>query len=315
MRRILVLPIALMLVVLVTGACTSSSPSPTASPPAWKTYTDTKYGWTISYPPDWHVQPYAEMLGQTFIRGLLVSNTQHHFVHPDLGANSYTSAWSMEGLPSDAVVLEIQDPTDGGPPPLDNGRLPDTPLPLSMENAKWTSANSWKGQPFREGGTSYILRTNIGTGVSKDQKAAAQQVVSSLSFPTSSASVSPPRPGSWDTVVLGHSIRFSPAPVGSDEHALTSEEALAAYRAVNKEFHPASQMTPRLGLFTDKGYTKADGTHPYTNRLAWGFSWETTGCPVLPIGPGQTPSPCPSPPTITHWLFLDAKTGKMLLGT
>lgn len=173
----------LLLAALMTGACTTSSPPPTAASSAWKTHTDTKYGWTISYPPDWYVQPYDEDVGMQFIRGLLVSNAQHQFAHPDFGPNHSTSEWSMEGLPSDAVVLEIQDPMDELFARSDR-RLPDTPLPLSLANAKWTSDNSRMWQPFRAGGTSYILRVYIGKGASPKQRDTAQQVVSSLSFQT-----------------------------------------------------------------------------------------------------------------------------------
>jgi hypothetical protein len=106
-------------------------------------------------------------------------------------------------------------------------------------------------------------------------------------------------------------MRFVSAPAGSEKHALSADEAMATYKAVNGEFHPSSEPTPYLGLFTDRGNVRANGTHPYWNRLAWGYTWQTT-CMPPPIGPGQSP-PSPQSSPCTAWLWLDARTGKMIL--
>lgn len=166
---------------------------------------------------------------------------------------------------------------------------------------------SGHGDDFQGGGSSITIDT------SKAGVVSITKSKNGVNLPPESCRLANTSPDeSWETIVLSDSIRFAPPSAGSEAHDLSSEEALAAYRAVNKEFHPASEMTSRLGLFTNSDYVRSDGTHPYRNRLAWGYSWRSV-CPLPPIGPGQSP-PSPDPAGCIAWLFLDAKTGKMLVG-
>jgi hypothetical protein len=91
-------------------------------------------GLSFSYPPEWRLQPFAGEIGTIYFQGMLISNTNLEFHHPDL-VNEVTSAWDLSDLPSDGVVISIER-VSGGPPPMPGPPPSDTPLPLDFSNAK-----------------------------------------------------------------------------------------------------------------------------------------------------------------------------------
>jgi hypothetical protein len=100
--------------------------------------------------------------------------------------------------------------------------------------------------------------------------------------------------------------QFSP-PAPGDEAAITADGALALFKAVAPDFMVPEDATAQLGLYT---VSSAWGEYAHKDQLSWGFSWHRCPSATEARHPGFTPSP---DDPCTFWLFLDAKTGEMLV--
>jgi len=168
--------------------------------PGWSGYTDPDYGWTLSFPSDWHSQRVQESQFEYHAEGILISNVDHTFRTPDLGGQSFTSAWDMRGLPSSLVVVEVAHiRTIPGPCPG-----ADTPLPLSLKDAKsydFPPGQSY-GAPQPELSLSvtakrdnhYAVLAWIGADASSADRAILDNIVASISF-ENARQAEPPSPG------------------------------------------------------------------------------------------------------------------------
>jgi hypothetical protein len=97
---------------------------------------------------------------------------------------------------------------------------------------------------------------------------------------------------------------LSPPPADSIDQALTADQALQAFRVVDPQYTAADGATALLGSYTAPSGPDA---YRFQDRLAWSYK-TTLACPPSP-NPFEPQSP---PADCTAWLFLDARTGKML---
>lgn len=118
--------------VLVAVKALGPAAHPTASldTRTWSSHDVPTLHLRFNHPPQWHVQPFDELVGRAGMIGSVVSNVDHRFRHPDLGPNRHTSAWEMRGMPDDAVVISIQHLEAIGPP------QPDSVRPLEIDRAE-----------------------------------------------------------------------------------------------------------------------------------------------------------------------------------
>ena len=97
---------------------------------------------------------------------------------------------------------------------------------------------------------------------------------------------------------------FAPPSADSINQAFTADEALQAFKVVDPRYTAADGATAVLGSYTAPS---GPDTYRFQDRLAWGFKTTTT----CPPSPNRYDSQSP-PGECTDWLFLDARTGKML---
>lgn len=154
----------------------------------WRTYRDPDYGWTIQYPPTWHIQHVADHKFEHDADGALLSNIDHEFRHPHI-TNGWTSMWDMREQPDNLIVIQFAHIVA-----IHSGHCSsdDTPLPLSLQNAKRSTPapDSSYGAPRDErymfvtarGDDHYILNAWIGPGASSEEVATAERIVASLDF-------------------------------------------------------------------------------------------------------------------------------------
>jgi len=95
-------------------------------------------------------------------------------------------------------------------------------------------------------------------------------------------------------------IVLSPPPEGDIDKALSAADALAEFKTVDPRYEAADGSTPLLGSYTTFG-------GQYQDRFAWGYR-SIGACPISP-NPFDSQSPAGE---CANWLFLDARTGKML---
>jgi hypothetical protein len=152
-------------------------------------YTDPRFGWSWTYPSNWHLQTFSGLIGRGFLEGALVTNLDHDFHHPDCGSGCFDSGWDMRNTPKDLVVVEFHCLQGGVPVPTSK---PDTPFPLSL--GSFNRANDhpsygapqprlWK--PLRIHGDQHFgASVWLGHNVTAKEKMAARRIVSSITKPT-----------------------------------------------------------------------------------------------------------------------------------
>jgi PASTA domain-containing protein len=153
----------------------------------WQTYRDRQLGWSMASPPGWHLQTFDEGGHGTF-RGVLVANVEFDFRHPDL-RDTWTGAWDMRGLPTDAVVVQFQYLL----PRFEPSGQPDTPFPLSLDDARPVRDRPAYGAPqprlflpvIAEGEPGYAVFAWFGSEASPNDRAIAERIVASITFASS----------------------------------------------------------------------------------------------------------------------------------
>lgn len=164
------------------------APSQVPSTHEWRTYSDTELRLSLEYPESWFIQQFEDSC-RIVQRGVLVSNVEHTFRHPEI-RSSCTSAWDMRGVPPGLLVIEVRH-FEGGPSPT-LASTPDTKFPLSLDDADvlTTPASDAFGapQPFFDlrfqvsRDNRYDLRVWIGSEVSSEDRQAAERIVRSVAF-------------------------------------------------------------------------------------------------------------------------------------
>jgi hypothetical protein len=151
----------------------------------WRTYTQVALDWSLRYPADWHIQPFEGNCGHDQGPGVLLSNIDHRFEHPEI-PNRCTGAWDMTGLPGDIVVVDLRAYDGPGPPPRSDTRFP---LAIdSLESATDPRAyrygapqpRLWRGVVIR--GRHNVLYVWFGPDASDDDRTIAARIVSSVGY-------------------------------------------------------------------------------------------------------------------------------------
>ncbi|MBI4258957.1 MAG: hypothetical protein HY658_00165 [Actinobacteria bacterium] len=148
-------------------------------------YGGPELGWSLRYPPDWHVQPFGDEgceIGG--VRGgAFVSNVRHEFRQPDGGTGNCLSRWDLGGLPEDAAVVQA------GAYPLIRGLLrpPDTELPIAFDDLRPTGGIAGGPDEYylvvaRDGEAFFMVRAYIGREASPDDVETVRQIVGSIRF-------------------------------------------------------------------------------------------------------------------------------------
>lgn len=162
----------------------------TAGEPGWRIFRESKKGWTLTYPADWHAQRIAEVYRGRYDQsayGIFVSNVDRELTHPT--SRWVFSTFDTNGLRADFVAVRVQWRYGGGPLPT----CPQwgTPLPLSFKNAKkplYPEGANGAPQPqltlsfIARGEPSYSVTAWIGPAASAGDRAIVERIVSSISF-------------------------------------------------------------------------------------------------------------------------------------
>jgi hypothetical protein len=171
----------------------------------WRTRDVKPLRMTFSYPPQWHVQPFDEVIGgHAGFTGVIASNVSHTFRHPDLGRQEYTSAWDLRGLPDGTVAISIEHLDAIGVP-----REPhDTRLPLDLARAHQLKQDrpsaDWDHLwlPFVLNGLHDSVRVWVGPRASEHDREIARRIVASIGL------VHPPTFDGW---IVGVEVEHSPS--------------------------------------------------------------------------------------------------------
>jgi len=160
---------------------------PPADPTAvWKTYQNPFPRFAFRYPPTWHLQTFSER--NTNLRGTLLTNTDRDLQRaPNAGRSA---VWDFRELPANIVVVEVHH--DIGRATTARPGEPDTPLPLSLDQAQVRPPDAAVAEfgvppalviPIRiSGDDRYAVVVWFGQGASESDKESARQVVASLTF-------------------------------------------------------------------------------------------------------------------------------------
>jgi hypothetical protein len=155
----------------------------------WAEYHQRDQNWTLRYPLQWHLQPFGLGCISAGAEGVLVSNIDHDFKQVR-GSNFCTHSWDMRGLPPTLVVIQMG-VSGGGPLGCGPINKPDTPLPLSLDNAE----RAWDGQEYLTGnpqprlylpvivdGNDYVVDAWLGQEASPLDIQIARRIVGSIEF-------------------------------------------------------------------------------------------------------------------------------------
>jgi outer membrane protein assembly factor BamB len=159
----------------------------------WRTYRDPELGWSVAYPPGWRLQAFDQEIGLlAAFRGVLVSNVDFRFRHPDLGDDAHTTAWDMRGIPAHAVVVEFHFQSRFAGP----NEKPQMPFPLSLEDAQPSRDRPAYGAPqprlfLPVRGTSYAVNAWLGPDASERDREIARRMVASISITGAEVSEKP----------------------------------------------------------------------------------------------------------------------------
>jgi hypothetical protein len=175
------------------------------------------------YPPGWHLQTFNELIGTAGFAGALASNEQHTFEHPELGAE-VTTAWSMQDVPDDAVVISIERVDAVAVPKAPS----DTPLPLALGDSRrltsYRPSRAWTHLwlPFVLGGRGDSVRVWFGPRSTPRDREIARLIV---------ASIAPLQRESFDGWTVDVTVQHSPS--GALEIAVGS-----VHEAAQNDAHP-----------------------------------------------------------------------------
>ena len=167
-------------------------------------------GWSLAFPATWHAQSFSEKEdGGPYTlekRGVILSNIHHHFEWEQAENISWTPWFEMDGLPSTAVAVQVMYGSGGG---FGIFCKHDTPLPLSLKNAKAVEYTPpgpgapnlhqrtlrfiYRGLPY------HGVTLWLGPDASKADLAILEQIVGSISYEP----VGDPKYGQEDCLRLG----------------------------------------------------------------------------------------------------------------
>jgi hypothetical protein len=131
--------LAIVALAVVLGAMVAGSRART-----WTSWRDPRIGVAGHYPAAWHRESFDDRVGLATHTGMIFSNIPHHFEYPELPEGSATSAWDLEDLPDDAVVVEVSQTIR-----IDIRCTRTTPFPLALENAQRAHDKPSFGAPSR----------------------------------------------------------------------------------------------------------------------------------------------------------------------
>jgi hypothetical protein len=153
-----------------------------ASSLTWTAWRDTRAGVSGRYPASWSRQVFDDDLGLATHTGVVFSNVPHHFEYPDLPEGSSTSAWDYEGLPDDAVVVEVSETVR-----FSFACKNTTPFPLSLSDGHLAQDKPAYGAPPRlfisaciQGRNALDVHVLVFPDASARDRAAARDLVESI---------------------------------------------------------------------------------------------------------------------------------------
>jgi len=179
----------------------------TEGDPGWRIFRESKKGWTLTYPANWHAQRIAEISHTTMYRlsayGIFISNVDRELTHPKGTSHSWRpTQFVTKGLAPDFVALRVEWSYGGG----FTGYCPQwgTPLPLSLKDAKKEPRPQGEAGPPQEQlslpfiarhESLYYVTAWIGSAASAENRAILERIVHSISFedaPKDAAEIPPP---------------------------------------------------------------------------------------------------------------------------
>jgi hypothetical protein len=138
-------------------------------------------GAAFGHPASWHVQYVEESIGNAGMVAGVVSNLDRDLHHPEQGPGTSTSAWDLSDLPSDAVVISIEDVEVLVSPPG-----PDDEFPVSLADATPLGSTQFSSDAdgmwleFTLNGHHMGARVYFGSGSSADDQQIADRIVASI---------------------------------------------------------------------------------------------------------------------------------------
>jgi hypothetical protein len=229
-------------------------------------YVDERSGWTMDYPSAWHLQTTKLDIFEGSFVGVLVSNVDHEFDHPDLGPNSRTSQWDMRGLPAGLVLIDVRDSQGGirGPAPTDpftdrldldafeteNPGRPAYGAPQPVHSTRLASLGHWYG-----------IYVYFDSAATTQDVQAAHDVVASMRFAPEPEPTNEPSP----TPSAGQSVMYTHAQGWTLSHP-------GDWRGV-QEFSRTGRVTYTGAVFTnlDRDLTAPD-LGPGNSTSGWDWS-------------------------------------------
>src|SRR5205085_9945592 len=90
------------------GGCTASGPAiASLDTRSWQVEDYSTLGFTLRYPPQWHLQEFNQNLGMVGLAGVGVLNVNEQLRHPYY-PNGTTTGWDMRRMPGDGVVVTVE---------------------------------------------------------------------------------------------------------------------------------------------------------------------------------------------------------------
>lgn len=211
----------------------------------WRTYTDPLQGWSMRYPPGWHLSAFQNVCMAGFT-GAVVANVPGAYQSP---ASLSGCFWppSMSALSPSGVVVEL-DFMSGGPATLTQSTTPDTTFPLSFSGLQPAPSPGPGPTRYTErvqmnGLDRYSLNVWIGEQASARDREIAQRIVASIS-------VGPPaRPTSTEQA-RGRCVRASTSGDfdgdGTPDHA-TLYDVLPSGETCHQDLSSHLRLAVRFG--------------------------------------------------------------------
>ena len=146
-----------------------------------ESYRDPGYGWEMSYPSSWHLQPIDVCQGRGYCtRGALVSN----FDRAPGCDNCYTPAWDIANRPSDFVSVQFAWTCCALP--MARSDHPDTEFPLALDSRADVAVkdlSSFRRGVWVDGQLRFVLSVWIGADAPEESIRAADAIVGSMTKP------------------------------------------------------------------------------------------------------------------------------------
>jgi hypothetical protein len=274
-----------------------------ASVPSGVTSYHAPAGWTIGLPAGWQAVPFSTSKEGATAVGVQLSNVT---LPPPTMVPGYPIQTNGRVLPSDGVSLIIgtdQDPRDVQQPPQ-----PPRPLPVPpLYNLAWRMGSAGSDSPyvqllwFEWNRQIYIASAKVGPQSTPDERAALDEIILSLRFPSITPSASgmgisgPLIGGSYVTLTQAQGI--ARVPLDRPQSDLASDPGLTSVWVSSPSDPPAvrfdyaSGVTVVLTLWPDG---KDPATSYATQReQTGGFGSLTTinGNPAYIVGQNAVPTP------------------------